>query len=228
MRIAFSIFKWFTIVFLIFSISGVLVYKVINPPFTLLMFKRVVEQMMDGESITLKHDWVSIDNISPKLVQAVVSSEDGNFTEHYGVDFDAIQKAIKHNRKGRRIKGGSTISQQTAKNVFLIDSRTYLRKGVELYYTLLMETLWSKERIMELYLNMIEMGDGIYGAQAASNAYFKKPAKIVNKNEAALIAASLPNPRKRNPAHPSRYLSGRQLLILRAMNKIGPVELDKK
>jgi len=227
MRIALSILKWLTIVFLIFSISGILVYKVINPPFTLLMFKRVTEQIMNGEDVKLKHNWVSIDKISPNLVQAVISSEDGNFSEQYGVDFDAIQKAMKQNRKGRRIKGGSTISQQTAKNVFLIDSRTYLRKGVELYYTLLMETCWSKQRIMEMYLNMIEMGDGIYGAQAASTLYFKKNPKILNKGEAALIAASLPNPRKRNPAHPSRYLSGRQLLILRAMNKIGNVDLKK-
>lgn len=227
MRIALSILKWLTIVFLIFSISGVVVYKVINPPFTLLMFKRVIGQMVDGESIKLKHNWVSIDKISPNLVQAVVSSEDGNFTEHYGVDFDAIQKAMKYNQKGRRIKGGSTISQQTAKNVFLIDSRTYLRKGIELYYTLLMETVWSKERIMEMYLNMIEMGDGVYGAQAASQIYFKKPAKGISRGEAALIAASLPNPRTRNPARPSKYMSGRQYLILKAMNKIGKVELNK-
>jgi monofunctional biosynthetic peptidoglycan transglycosylase len=227
MRIALSIFKWGIIVFLVFSISGVLVYKVINPPFTLLMFKRVAEQMVDGDGVKLKHDWVSIDKISPNLVNAVVASEDNNFMEHYGVDFDAIQKAIKHNKHGRRIKGGSTISQQTAKNVFLWESRTYVRKGFELYYTLLMETFWSKQRIMELYLNMIEMGDGIYGAEAASRTYFKKSAKNLTKGEAALVAATLPSPRKRNPAHPSRYLSGRQVIIMRTMNHLGAVEINR-
>jgi monofunctional glycosyltransferase len=223
-----TFFKWFMLVFFVWSISGVIIHSKINPPFTLLMFSRVIEQMSNDKDIKLKHEWISIDHISPSLVQAVVTSEDNHFMEHYGVDWKAIQKAIRHNQNHSRIKGGSTISQQTAKNVYLWQGRTYIRKGVELYYTLLMETFWSKKRIMEMYLNMIEMGDGIYGAQMAAKTYFKKPAQNLTKGEAALIAGALPNPRKRNPAHPSRYLSGRQIIILRNMNKIGPVDLTTR
>jgi monofunctional biosynthetic peptidoglycan transglycosylase len=216
------------IVFVVWSISGVVIHSKINPPFTLLMFSRVFEQIGDGKDIKLKHDWVSIDDISPNLVQAVVTSEDNHFMEHFGVDWKAIQMAMRHNQNHSRIKGGSTISQQTAKNVYLWQSRTYVRKAFELYYTTLMEVFWTKERIMEMYLNMIEMGDGIYGAEMAAKEYFKKPAKKLSKSESALIAASLPNPRKRNPARPSNYMVGRKILILQGMKRTGIVKLSEE
>jgi monofunctional biosynthetic peptidoglycan transglycosylase len=145
--------------------------------------------------------------------------------EHNGIDFGAIEKARDHNKKSRRKRGASTISQQTAKNVFLWPARTYLRKGFEVYFTLMIETFWSKKRIMEMYLNMIEMGPGIYGAEATAQHYFHKPASRLTSAEAALIAASLPNPLKRNPASPSAYMYSRQQKILSLMRKIGKVEL---
>jgi monofunctional biosynthetic peptidoglycan transglycosylase len=219
--------RWAILGFLVFSMVGVITYSFVRPPFTLLMFSRAIEQISDSKSVKIKHDWVSIDDISPHLVLAAVAAEDNNFTSHFGVDFQAIKKAQKYNerKKGKRIRGASTITQQTCKNVFLWSSRSYIRKGFELYFTFLVETVWSKKRIMEVYLNMIEMGDGIYGAQAASMAYFKKPAKDLTRKEAAMIVAAFPNPRKYNVTKPSSYLQKRQQKILSLMRKIKPVEL---
>jgi len=160
------------------------------------------------------------------MVQAVVASEDNLFLDHWGVDFKAIEKAIEHNEHSRRKHGASTITQQTAKNLFLWPSRTYLRKGFELYFTGLMELIWSKKRIMEVYLNIIETGDGIYGVESAANSYFKKPAMKLSKGEAVLIAVSLPDPRRRNPVKPSRYMLQRQAEILDLMDKIEQVKFD--
>jgi monofunctional biosynthetic peptidoglycan transglycosylase len=173
----------------------------------------------------MEHDWESLDNISPKLQLAVVCSEDQNYLKHFGVDWGAIEKAMKENEKGKRVRGGSTITQQTAKNVFLWQGRSYLRKGLELWFTLLIEVFWSKERIMEVYLNSIEMGKGIYGAEAASQHWFHKSAKKLTKDEAAAIAAILPNPLryKANPA--SSYISQRKGWIKQQMNFWGN-ELD--
>ena len=159
------------------------------------------------------------------MVQAVVTSEDNNFTSHFGIDVEAIEKARVHNQTHRRKWGASTISQQTAKNVFLWPKRTYIRKGFEVYFTFLIEIFWSKKRIMEVYLNMIEMGPGIYGAEAASQYYFHKPASRLNAGEAAMIAVCLPNPRKRNPVRPTTYMIHRQQAILNLMPKIGKVDL---
>lgn len=167
-----------------------------------------------------------MDQISPNLVQAVVASEDNRFMDHFGFDFDAIEKARIHNEHSRRKHGASTITQQTAKNVFLWQGRTWVRKGFEAYFTLLIEIFWSKERIMEVYLNVIEMGPGIYGAEAASQKYFGHSAKNLTRAEAALIAAALPDPLKRNPARPSPYLRKRQEQILRNMSNIGKVNFD--
>ena len=138
------------------------------------MITRAIEQKLDGKEMTCNHDWVSIDKISPNLQKAVISSEDGNFLKHNGFDFVAMQKAFKNNNRGKKLKGGSTISQQTAKNIFLWQGRSYIRKGLEAYFTVLIELIWGKERIMEVYLNSIEMGDGIYGAQAATQYWYRK------------------------------------------------------
>lgn len=165
-------------------------------------------------------EWVGLDKISPLVALAVITSEDQKFEEHAGFDFEAIEKAQKYNerKKGKKVKGASTISQQTAKNVFLWPTRSYIRKGFEVYFTFLIEVIWSKERIMEVYLNVIEMGNGIYGIEAASQYYFHKPALKINSSEAALIAACLPNPLKWSPAKPTAYILKKQRWILRHMN----------
>lgn len=205
--------------FLISSIVMVLVYKWLPVPLTPLMLIRNIQQLTtEGKSLTLKHDWVSLDEISPKLQLAVVCSEDQNYLKHAGFDIGAIKKALKENEKGKRIRGGSTISQQTAKNVFLWPGRSYVRKAFEVWFTFLIELCWSKERIMEVYLNSIEMGDGVYGAEAASNHWFHKSASKLSKDEASAIAAILPNPLKfkANPAN--GYISKRKAWIQQQMN----------
>jgi len=172
----------------------------------------------------MSRDWVRLKNISPAMVQAVVASEDNNFLEHYGIDFEAVKKARELNKKRKRLIGASTISQQTAKNVFLWPDRTWLRKGLEVYFTGLIEIFWGKRRIMEVYLNVIEMGDGIYGVEIASQRYFHKQASSLTRPEAALIAAVLPNPRRWSPAAPTAYIQRKQQRILRVMNQIERVE----
>lgn len=216
-------FKYFAILFLVFTLSGVVIYKIIPVPFTSLMFQRMCEQIASGKKVHIRHKWVSMKKISPNMIQAVVAAEDNNFIHHYGIDYEAVQKAYEHNKKGKKIRGASTITQQTSKNVFLWIGRNYLRKTLEVYYTYLIEIVWGKERIMEVYLNSIEMGDGIFGIEAASLNYFHKHAYNLTKSEAAIIAAAFPNPRKRNPASPGGYLVSRQQTILSLMNKIPPV-----
>ena len=207
-------FVWKTILwFNIISIFFVLLYKFVPVPFTPLMIIRAMEQKVAGKEMTCSHNWVSIDNISPNLQKAVISSEDGKFFEHNGFDFSAMQKAFEKNQKGKKIRGGSTISQQTAKNVFLWPGRSYIRKGFEAYFTFLIELMWSKKRIMEVYLNSIEMGDGVYGAEAASKHWYHKQAKNLSKYEAAGIAAILPNPRKYNPIRSTNYMNRRKATI---------------
>jgi monofunctional biosynthetic peptidoglycan transglycosylase len=218
-RIIWKTFLWFNII----SLFLVLLFKFVPVLFTPLMVIRAIEQKLDGKEMRSSHDWVSIEEISPNLQKAVIASEDGNFLTHSGFDFKAIQKAMKSNEKGKKLKGGSTISQQTAKNVFLWQGRSYLRKGLEAYYTVLIELIWSKERIMEVYLNSIEMGDGVYGAQAASKHWYHKDAKNLSRLEAAGIAAILPNPRKFKPVNSSNYINRRKARISKY---IGYVTLD--
>jgi monofunctional biosynthetic peptidoglycan transglycosylase len=202
---------WKTIVwFFIISIVTTIVFRWVPIPVTPLMLIRCVEQKMDGKEMKLKKDWEPLEKISPNLQLAVVCSEDQNFVEHSGFDFEAIEKAMDYNETHKKTRGASTISQQTAKNVFLWQGRTYLRKGLEVYFTFLIEVFWSKERIMEVYLNVIEMGDGIYGAQAASEIFFKKDASHLSRSEAATIAAVLPNPRRFNAGRPSAYVLKRR------------------
>jgi len=210
------------------SILSVLLFRFVPVPVTPLMLIRCGEQLVGGSTLKMKKDWQSIDGISPNLVQAVVASEDNLFLSHHGFDFDAMEKAMAYNskKKGKKIKGGSTISQQTAKNVFLWPGRSYIRKGFEAYFTVLIELLWGKERIMEVYLNVIEMGDGIYGAEAASQAYFHKHASRLKKAEAAAIAAVLPSPMRWNPSNPTVYTLRREAWILRNMGHLPPVKFE--
>tara|TARA_R110000868_G_scaffold375799_1_gene640465 strand:- start:787 stop:1479 length:693 start_codon:yes stop_codon:yes gene_type:complete len=210
----------------VFSIAIVILYKWVPVPITPLMLIRNVEQIQSNKKIILKHDWVPIEEISKNLQIAVICSEDQNFLIHNGFDVEAIEKAIDHNKKGKRIRGASSISQQTAKNVFLWPQRSWFRKGLEVYFTFLIELFWSKERIMEVYLNSIEMGNGIYGVEEASKYWFKKPAIKLNRNEAAAIAAILPNPLrfKANPA--TNYIQRRKNWIVRQMNFYGPLNYD--
>ena len=180
-----------------------------------------MEQVKDGKHITMHHHWVSMDKISPHMPVAVMASEDQRFLLHHGFDFDAIQKAAMHNRKGGTTHGASTISQQTAKNVFLWPGRSWLRKGLEMYFTFLIETMWSKQRIMEVYLNSIEMGDGIYGVDAVAEYNFDGiTAHDLTRSDCALIAATLPNPRKYSSKEPSYYMRQRQQHIQQQMRFI--------
>jgi monofunctional biosynthetic peptidoglycan transglycosylase len=202
------------------SIVFSLLYRFINPPATPLMLIRVIENIADNKKPSITKDWKSLDDISQNLVLAVIASEDNNFESHYGIDFKAIEKAKKLNARGKKIRGASTITQQTAKNVFLWQARTYVRKGLELYFSGLIELFWGKKRIMEVYLNVIEMGDGIYGAEAAARKYFNKPAKNLTRSEAAAIAAVLPNPRKWRPDKPTAYIARKKSWILWNMNNV--------
>lgn len=206
---------------ILFSILIVIIYGWVPVPFTPLMAIRYIENPDEG----IRHQWVPIEEISNNLKIAVIASEDQNFPNHRGFDVKAIEKAMDENQAGKRTRGASSISQQTAKNVFLWPDRSWVRKGFEVYFTFLIETFWSKERILEVYLNSIEMGKGIYGAEAASRAWFNKPAKNLTPYEAAAIAAILPNPRvyRANPA--SNYIQGRKSWIVRQMQNMGPVTL---
>ena len=219
LRFLWLVFLWFNII----SFSVVLLFKFVPVPFTPLMGIRALEHNAAGKDMVCSHEWVPIDEISLNLQKAVIASEDGRFLEHWGFDFEAMQKAFKNNQKGKRLKGGSTISQQTAKNVFLWQGRSYVRKGLEAYYTVLIELIWGKKRIMEVYLNSIEMGDGVYGAEAAAKHWYRKDAASLTRYEAAGIAAILPNPRKYKASNSSSYINRRKAKISR---EIGYVKLD--
>lgn len=213
-------FLWF----LGLSVFFVVLFKFVPVPFTPLMAIRVIENKSAGKEIYFSHDWEPIENISINLQKAVIASEDGTFLIHNGFDFKAMEKAYKSNERGRKIKGGSTISQQTAKNVFLWQGRSYLRKGLEAYFTVLIELVWGKERIMEVYLNSIEMGNGVYGAQAATQHWYRKDASSLTPIQAAGIAAILPNPRKYSATSSSSYINNRKSKILRVMQHIGKIK----
>ena len=189
---------------------------------TPLMLIRCYEQVKAGEELKLSHDWEPLTNISKDLPIAVMASEDAKFLDHHGFDYEAIEHAAKRNRQHpeKRKLGASTISQQTAKNVFLWPGRSWVRKGFEVYFTALIELMWPKERIMEVYLNSIEMGNGIYGAQAVAEEHFNTDAKDLTKAQCALIAATLPNPRKFSSKNPSAYMLKRQKRILREMKYV--------
>ena len=216
-----KIVRWGVSLFFASTILAVVVLRFIPVYFTPLMFIRCFQQVAEGKSMTLHHHWVPIDEISEHLPVAVMASEDQRFLLHHGFDYDAIEKAAKRNLNGGKRKlGASTISQQTAKNVFLWPGRSWIRKGFEVYFTALTELLWSKQRIMEVYLNSIEMGDGIYGADAVAEYHFGKKAEDLSRSDCALIAATLPNPRKFSSKSPGSYMRKRQRQILSNMRFI--------
>lgn len=206
---------WIIVFFFGSTIAAVVVYKWMPVYITPLMITRSIEN--DDE---MQHKWVPIEEISENMALAVISSEDNLFMSHSGFDFDQIQKAIEEAEKTGRQRGASTISQQTAKNVFLWNGRSWVRKGLEAYFTVLIELIWGKERIMEVYLNSIEMGPGIYGAEAVAQAHFSKSASKLTRREAALIAATLPNPLKYSSKNPSKYMRKRQRQITRLMGLV--------
>ena len=218
-----TIFKYFLIIYFASSLFFVVLYKFVPPPVTPLMVIRLGEQAWNGQTVRLKKNWVPISEISPGLPLAVVASEDNLFFEHKGFDFESIEKAREYNKEkhGKKVRGASTISQQTAKNVFLWPQRSWVRKGLEVYFTVLIEFVWGKRRILEVYLNVIETGKGVYGVDEASRQNFGKPASATSRSEAALIAAVLPNPLKWSPSSPTPYITGRQQWILWNMNNIG-------
>ena len=206
------------LVLFLLSIVMTIVYRFVPVPVTPLMIQRYFE-MEDGK---IDKDWKSLEEISDNMPLAVVTAEDQKFEEHYGFDLEAIEKAVKYNEKhkGKKVKGASTISQQTATNVFLWPGRSWVRKGLEVYFTFLIELFWSKERIMEVYLNVIEMGPGVYGTEAAAQHYFNKSAAKLTKSEAASIAAILPNPIRWSASKPTPYIIKKRNWILRHMKQI--------
>jgi len=219
-KISKTLFKlglYFGAGFLILSLISVLIFKFVPVPVTPLMIIRGIEHLEEGKAVKLEKCWVPRDEIPNHSQLAVVTSEDQNFLLHRGFDFEAIQKALKDNEKKKRKRGASTISQQTAKNVFLWPGRSWVRKGLEVYFTFLIETFWSKERIMTVYLNIIETGDGVYGIGGAAKSFYKKEASKMTRSESALIAAVLPNPRKFSIQNPSSYTLKRQKWVLRQM-----------
>lgn len=211
------------------TILAVILLRFVPVYFTPLMFLRLAEHVSEGRELKLSHHWVSINHISPSMPIAVMASEDAKFKEHWGFDFEAIEKAAKRNKEHpeKRMKGGSTITQQTAKNVFLWPDRTWVRKGLEAYFTVLIEVFWSKERIMEVYLNSIEMGEGIYGVEAVAQENFNIPAEQLTRSQCALIAATLPNPRRFSSKNPSKYMKRRQARIQHEMRFVS-WDIDKK
>ncbi len=217
-----KILLWIVVAFFASTILSVVVLRWVPVYFTPLMFIRLAEQKKAGEEMKLHHHWVPLEEIAPNLCKAVIASEDARFQEHHGFDYKAIEHAamrnLKHPEKNKL--GASTISQQTAKNVFLWPGRSWVRKGLEVYFTTLIEILWSKERIMEVYLNSIEMGDGIYGADAVAEHHFHTTAAALTKSQCALIAVSLPNPRRFNSAQPTNYMKKRQRRIMREIGYV--------
>lgn len=206
------------------SLFSVIVFKWIPVPVTPLMLIRNVQHVAKGEKLKLKHDWVSIKKISPHMQLAAVCSEDQNFFKHHGFDFGAMKKAMKEaEKKNGKLRGASTISQQTAKNVFLWPGRSWVRKGLEVWFTGLIEIIWGKKRILEVYLNSIEMGNGIYGAEAAAQNYFETPASKLSKYQAASVIAILPSPRKWSAANPGPYVQSRTQWIIGQMRLHSPL-----
>ena len=215
--------RWILAAFFGSTSLAVVALRFLPVYFTPLAFIRLAQQAGAGRALKLSHHWVPLHEISPSMPVAVIASEDANVMNHHGFDYKAIEHAAKRNKEHpeKRKLGASTISQQTAKNVFLWPGRSWVRKGFEAYFTVLIEMLWSKQRIMEVYLNSIEMGEGIYGAQAVAEEHFNKDAKDLSRSECALIAVTLPNPRKFSSKNPSAYMQKRQARILREMKAVG-------
>ncbi len=204
------------------SILQVAALRFVDPPFSAFMMARQLEAWRAGDgSFRVAYDWRDLERISPSLPVAMVAAEDQNFASHAGFDFKAIEKARVNNAKGRKVRGASTVSQQVAKNLFLWQGRSWVRKGVEAWYTLLIELMWPKTRILEVYANIAEFGDGIYGAQAASRSYWRKDASRLSLAESARLAAVLPSPRRYSAARPGPFVQRRANWIQRQVRQIG-------
>jgi monofunctional biosynthetic peptidoglycan transglycosylase len=203
------------------SILATLALRWIRPPTTAMIMERRVDAWLNGRAYRVENRWVRWDRISPLAALAAIAAEDQNFATHHGFDFESIQKALDAHERGRRLRGASTISQQVAKNVFLWSGRSFVRKGLEAYFTILIELTWSKRRILEVYLNIVELGDGVFGVEAASQRYFRKPAAYLGPEEAALLAAVLPNPLHLKANRPSAYVEERRTWILQQMSQLG-------
>lgn len=222
-----KILKWVVVAFFGSTILVTVLYRFMPVYYTPLMFIRCFQQIGEGKSIRMHHHWVPMSEISPHMPVAVMASEDQRFLLHHGFDYQAIEKAALHNLEGKKKHGASTISQQTAKNVFLWLGRSWVRKGFEAYFTVLIEFMWSKQRIMEVYLNSIEMGDGIYGVEAVAEQHFGINAYNLTRADCALIAATLPNPRRYSSKTPSPYMRKRQRQIMHQMTFIPAFDMRR-
>jgi len=213
---------WLVLICIAASVLAVLTLRWLDPPFTAFMAEAEVAAWTSRDSrFELRHRWVDLDKISPNLPLAVVASEDQKFPEHWGFDVEAIEKAYALNQHAHKVRGASTISQQVAKNLFLWSGRSYFRKGLEAYFTLLIEAIWPKRRILEMYLNIAEFGYGVYGAEDAAQRFFHKPASTLTRADAAVLAAVLPNPQRYSATAPSRYVQQRRDWILGQMQALG-------
>ncbi|MCD7713622.1 MAG: monofunctional biosynthetic peptidoglycan transglycosylase [Prevotella sp.] len=220
MKLVLKIITWVLALFFGTTILAVLLFRHVPVYATPLMFIRLAEQAKAGSQLRLYHRWMPLDEMAPSMPVAVMASEDQRFLLHHGFDVQAIKAAQEHNKTGKTMHGASTISQQTAKNVFLWPGRSWLRKGLEAYFTVLIELLWDKHRIMEVYLNSIEMGDGIYGTFSAAKHKFGRAPAEMTRGQCALLAATLPNPRRFDAANPSAYMLKRQRQIEQQMKFI--------
>jgi monofunctional biosynthetic peptidoglycan transglycosylase len=217
---------WLIVTGIVLRIVAVVSLRWINPPVTAFMAEAQAAAWASRDANYLtRHSWVDLDRISPNLPLAVVASEDQRFPEHWGFDVEAIEKAYALNQHSHKVRGASTISQQVAKNLFLWSGRSFFRKGLEACFTVLIETLWPKRRILEVYLNIAEFGPGTYGAEAAAQRYFHKPASMLSRGDAAVLAAVLPNPQRYSAAAPSRYVLERRDWILGQMQGLGGAEM---
>ncbi|WP_133477359.1 monofunctional biosynthetic peptidoglycan transglycosylase [Cognatilysobacter segetis] len=213
---------WLPVIFVVVSVLQVATLRVVDPPFSSFMAIRQMQAWARGDmGFGIHYAWRDLDRIAPSLPVALVAAEDQRFAEHFGFDLDAIQKAERANARGRKIRGGSTISQQLAKNLFLWSGRSYVRKGIEAWYTLLIEAMWPKQRIIEVYANVVEFGDGVYGAQAAAVRFFGKDASRLTPSECARLAAVLPAPKRYSVTRPGPYVARRARAIERQMRMIG-------
>jgi len=210
--------------FFVFSIGGVILLKFLPIPFTMTMIDRKVKSLFRGQDSEIHYKWRSYNEISREMHLAAVAAEDQNFPNHWGFDFKALEKAYVNNQKGKKVRGASTISQQVAKNVFLWQGRSYFRKALEFYFTGLIELIWGKRRILEVYVNVAEMGKNTFGAEASAQRIFKKPAKNLTRAEAARLAAVLPSPNKWSAAKPGPYVARRTAVIQRYMQALGGVK----
>jgi monofunctional biosynthetic peptidoglycan transglycosylase len=214
--------------FVLASLFGVIVYRVVDPPLTPLMLTRVVGGWFSGDRLGIDYAWIDLDDVSPSLLRAVIASEDARFFDHGGIDMKAIDDARRYNARnaGKRRHGGSTITMQCARNVFLWQGRTYARKALEAWFAFLMETFWNKRRILEVYVNVVEWGRGVYGVEAAARHWFHVPASRLDARRSALLAVMLPDPRRWNPTAPTAYLASRARVIMRRAGSVSLAPLD--